>query len=171
MSYIYVAYSKNGNLTKIGKAKNVSRRMKELRRVKYASQTDWSAQHSLFIGTEVSHVENQIHARLAEHKIHGIAYSVGSKVIGCNELFSMVPSEAINIVESFSENTKDNVLIQSNTKQHLTRSKKRRGGTPLRRRVLRRINKILGLPNCERFTIRALLSIATYICITLYFIF
>jgi len=93
--YVYMAYSQEKNLIKVGIAKNVKSRMWSLKKTRYAGADDWT----LLLSSredEAGDSENRLHQALIEYAVSGYTYDNGGVIRESREVFRLDKKLAID---------------------------------------------------------------------------
>ena len=94
--YVYMAYSQEKNLIKVGIAKNVKSRMWSLKKSQYASANDWA----LLLSSkedEAGDSENMLHQVFSEYVVSGCIYDNGGTIREAREVFRLDKKIAIEL--------------------------------------------------------------------------
>jgi hypothetical protein len=100
---IYVAFSKNLNLTKVGRSKKIgiaTRRVSDLNRQGYGETKDWVLKFyaevsSAFCGV----IESEIHNLLGPFKVDNLEYQRGRDIELSREVFNCSPTHATRVAK------------------------------------------------------------------------
>jgi hypothetical protein len=98
--HVYIAYSMEEVLLKVGVAKSVKKRINSLNSLGYAGATDWKVLHSIKV-KKAGEVEFSIHADLASYHV-SVTYLRDGNPVDCREVFRCDVLTALN---TFDKNT------------------------------------------------------------------
>ncbi|MGH8465679.1 MAG: GIY-YIG nuclease family protein [Pseudomonas sp.] len=96
--WLYVAFSDEEGLSKVGVASNPDRRIAVLRAHAYGGARDWQKVGAYQVDN-AGRVEASVHALLAQHRVAG-TYRRDGFVVDCYELFDAAPCDVITVIEA-----------------------------------------------------------------------
>ena len=96
---VYITYSKELGLVKVGTSQNLDSRMKNLRSYAYGGAKDWEVIYSVFVPT-AARFELSVHQALSIYSVDRSYLKDGFRV-DCQELFSCKPETAIALLNQF----------------------------------------------------------------------
>lgn len=97
--YIYIAYSANADLTKIGSTRLRTGREESLNESAYAGQRDWKLTHSVKVNGAGA-VEKKVQGALKKHSVEGYFYSKGRQRQRATEVFRVSEEKAKQTIDA-----------------------------------------------------------------------